>query len=199
MRTLSKIFLIIFNLFLIVTVAYGQTPLKEEYEKGQLMLKVKKNIFNFPLEVYGAYISITDQTVRIDSLVYQEFQPGTRHTVKEHIIPFSQFKTSYPETFKKIQLKLPAELITLFKKYGVYYIARVGRTFAPEDTIPHKVKIKRKWKTLKSENYNKLLLIKFKEDVNVIEFCEKLRYLKFIIRATPDYKIVPFDVPTDPW
>jgi len=197
----TKIKLSITFLLLLFSFCYvlSQNSLFNEYEKGQLILKVKTNIFKFPLEVYGAYISIKDHSVQIDSVVCQEFQPGTRHRVKEHIINYNQFKTSHPEIFKKIYLKLPPELVTLFKKYGVYYIARVSRTFAPEDTIPHQVRTRLGWKTLKSEDYNKILLIKFNKCVNVVEFCNLLKKIKFIIFADPDYKIVPFSVPNDPW
>ena len=188
--------------FLILLISSGnvlsQRSLFEKYEKGQVILKVETNIFKFPLEVYGAYISITNHSVQIDSLVYQEFQLGTRHRVKEQIINYYQFKTSHPEIFKKIHLKLPPELVTLFKKYGVYYIARVSQTFAPEDTIPHRVKTRLGWKTLKSKNYNKLLLIKFNENANVIEFCDVLNKINFVIFADPNYKIVPFSFPNAP-
>lgn len=180
-----------------VIISYGQTPLKEKYGDGQLLLYIKTNIFDFPLEVYGAYISIENNKVTIDSVVYQEFKSGTRHPIKRQIIPFSKFKTKHPQISPKIKLQLPSKLISLFKKYGVYYIERLGPTFAPQDTLPHKVLTRYGWKKMKSRNYNKKLFIKFNKKSSVIEFCNELKKLKFIDNATPNYKLTPFANPSD--
>ncbi len=198
MRTLKITFFI--TLLLILHGFASQHKLPEKYMKGQVIVKLNREIIRLPLEVYGVYISIKGNQVKIDSVNYQIYKKGTRFAIKRRLrMNFNKFKNKYPEISKKININIPPDLLRLLKKYGVYNIQRNAYAFAPEDTLPHQVKTIFGEKIVKSENYNKYLYFEFDKTKNVKEFCKELEKLKYVIYANPNYEMIAFTPPNDTW
>jgi hypothetical protein len=198
---------LIVNIFLLFTSSYSQELLpSRDYVKGEVLLTTHQNVFDFPLEVYGAYISIVGNRVFIDSVIYSEFKENTRVIKNETIIPFPQFKKEDRRVAKKNHLKLNKELLNAFKTYGVYYIERCYKAFSPDDTlkqysrrdlynqrykhlfpnhydstIDHSRKVFGDTdKILKTENANKELSIKFNPKFDVLKVVDQLKKLKSV-------------------
>ena len=165
---------------------------RNSYEKGELLLFLNTDLFNFPLEVYGAYFSYQNNTVSVDSFVLQHFKPDTRVRVKEEIISEQSLLQHYPGIRDNIKFTFPAELVNLFKKYEVYYVARLAHCFSPSDTIPHYINTIKGRKLHKSENDNLNLVIKFNEKFEPLKVAEELNKLEFVKAAEPNAKIIMF-------
>ncbi len=199
--------IIVFSLLLLLLcgTVFTQESQESAYVKGRVILKVNRDIVHFPLEVYGVYFTLDDSTIRIDSVNYQVYKKGSRVKGKRFAIKrelrleAKEYKKKHPHIFEKIRLNLPSELITLFKKYDVYHIERIGRAFAPEDTLPHEIQGRLGRKIVKSPNYNRYLRIEFSKDKTVIEFCNELEKLDYVTYANPSYYVYEFAQPTDTW
>jgi len=161
-------------------------------------------MFRFPLEVYAAYLSYTEDLenkINIDRFVVQTFSgPESRRSIREDTLSRTDLHTLKPELFEKIGLYLTDDIISLFKEHGVYFIRRGVSAFSPSDTIPRNIKnlVTGKDMLVKSENQNKSLIIRFDEKVDVVRFAEKLNKLKCIKLAAPQKPIDTYSVPNDP-
>ena len=190
----------IFLFLIMFSIIIAQNKLPEKYIKGRVVMKVKWNIINLPLEVYGVYISINDSKIKIDSVNYQVYKKGTRFAIKRNLrMNFEEFKNKYPEVSKKIKLNIPPDLLRLFKKYEVYHVERIGKAFAPKDTLLHPVRTRLGEKMLKSDNENRYLRFEFDKSKDVKKFCKELEKLKYVIYANPEYEVISFTTPNDPW
>jgi len=193
------IFLSVF-LFLIISVhAFAQNDFS--YEPSEIAIKVPDGYFDFPLEVYGAYISFDKEgaTIKIDSFLCQFFKPNSRIVERQKTLDIDSLSRAYPNIQNKVHLNLTPPILRLFKKYGVYLIKRVGETFSPQDTIPHYWKRRDgKMILVKSPNMNKLLSIKFDKRFDPPEVAREFEKLKDIIYARPNYLVIPHMAPNDP-
>lgn len=195
---------IFFLLLLFFNFSLGQENCCSEneidYFEGTLHVYVTSNFFDFPLESYATYVSIeNDSKIKMDSIVINQFRPGTRIIEFEKVVEYAPVLAKNSGLSKDPKINFNKDIISLFKKYGVYYIARGIKSFSPQDTIPHYIKTRRKGRVLtQSRNFNKSLVIKFSEKSRTKEFADELRLLKGIEQVQLDEKIMEFFVPNDP-
>jgi hypothetical protein len=124
---------ILLILFLLLNGLQGQNT---EYVPGELLIDLKKDIFNFPLEVYGAYISFNDKLeLQIDSVAFLHFKTYSRQIVAEEVIPFFLFKNLYPDIACYINPQFPKELIDMLDDYEVYWIQRIVKDIQTQNGI----------------------------------------------------------------
>lgn len=197
---MKQIVLRIFLIIILPLLVFSQNKMSTKFIPGEVILKVKWNLIELPLEVYGLYITYNNNEIQIDSVNYQDYKEGTRFAIKRRLrMDFKKFKEKNPEVAKKIKVKIPEGLLKLLKKYKVYHIERNAYAFAPEDTLPHPVQTRFGEKIVRSENYNKYLLFEFDKSKDVKEFCKELEKLKYVIYANPNYEIIEFRTPEDTW
>jgi TonB family protein len=155
----------------------------DDYVKNELNLKIDTDIFEFPLEVCGAYLTYSQDSglMKIDSFHYLNFWPNTRTIKAEEKISLSDFKNRFPNIYNKITFEPPKSLQKLFKKYEVNYIGRVVKNFALSDTIP-KSRIGRTGKKfeIKLPNQNKYLKISFPENFDAMQIKPEFECLSYV-------------------
>ena len=201
----------IFLLFLLIIICsiYAQentyTDKNVDYIKGTLFIYLENNSFDFPLETYATYISFQDNNIKMDSIIINQSRQGTKIVESKKVVKYNSGLAKSIGLSKEPKLKLNKDIISLFKKYGVYYIARRIDSFSPQDTLPHYIEPRGKGRTLtKRRNYNKHLIIQFTDKLNTIKFAEELRKLKGIRKVEFNQKALPFnsndqDYPNDPY
>jgi len=173
------------------------------------MVKVtlKRDLFKFPLEIYGAFISIKDDstTLEIDSL---RLLSGSSLYTEGDIISYNDLVMNHLELASNISMDFDEDFIKELKKIDAYYIARGVREYNQDDTLPHKIITRRGTKVVKSPNFNLHLTIKYKSNndpVNVIEEFKKLKCVEYsVVNQIPfedqfeKPKIVYKEMPTLP-
>ena len=190
---------------------YAQNETSQKYVKGEVRLKLHKNFFDFPLEVYGAYIKVQGEQLTIDSVFYLTFKNEYRSIESEKIISFIEFKKQYPNIADKIHLTLDEELLNFFEKYEVHFIGRIHKTFSPDDTLkrlsrrelfnqrfkhlfPNKycdtIDYSRNVfgpqdKILTVSNANRNLIIKFNPEVDIVHVINELKTIKSVEKVNP--------------
>jgi hypothetical protein len=137
--------------------------------------------------------------MKMDSLVINQFRPGTEIIESEKVVKYDPAALKEAGLSKKPAMSFSKEMISLFKKYGVYYISRGVRSFSLQDTLPHYKTTKRKGRFLTQRtNYNKSLTIKFTEKSSTEKFAKLLSRLKGVRRVGLNEKVMEFFVPNDP-
>lgn len=165
---------------------------------GELFIYLEGNYFDFPLEAYAAHVSFdSNEIVIMDSIIINHIRPGTKIIETEEIVSYKTLSSDHPNIYNKIRLNFNKNIVSLFKQYGVYYISRGIKSFSPQDTLPHYIQTRRKGKVLRSRpNYNKSLIIKFKNISKTNEFAEELIKIKGIRKVQLHEKVMEFSIPT---
>lgn len=150
------------------------------YVQGEVLVRLNQNLFKFPLEVYGAFISIEDEsyTIKIDSV---HLLSGRSYIEEGDIVSYEELVENSPKLILNISMDFDKEFITELKNIDAYYIARIIKSFAPADTLPHYVNTRRGIKLVQSRNWNKSLIIKYNsiEDAKqVTDYFSKLECVK---------------------
>ncbi len=193
MKSLIYFFVV---LFLISHQAFANDS---EPAPGRIRVEVPDGFFDFPLEVYGAIISVENSEIKLDTALYLDFKHDDYRSIKEiRKIPIEHLAEMQKGLKEKLKLSLPQDFIQLIKKYNVYKIERTVKTFSPLDTIPHPF-VRRDGQTIyeRRANYNKYLMIYFDEKFDpkvVAEEFLKLPYIKF---SMPEYPIEYYADPND--
>ena len=208
------IFIVTFLLYLPLSL-FSQIKYPDNIIKGEVMFSIYQEMFDFPLEVYGAYIHVHDRQVTIDSVVYLTFRDEYRNIKNEQVIAYDVFKDQYPDIAQKIHLNLSKPLVNFFERYGVYFIKRSYKTFSPIDTlkrISRRELFNRRFKylfpelyndttdyslkvfgpedkILTTENANKYLLVKFNPDFDVQEVMKNLKQLDCVKSVNPNVRV----------
>ena len=194
------VYKVLVPLLILLGICNAQLP-NTEWGKGHLLVHLNKDMFKFPLEVYGVYVSYprdTENNVQIDSFFIQNFtEPGSRSIKSRETISKDDLIRSRPELLKQIHLDLSPELIKAFKQNGVYSIERIVKNFSYKDTIPHNIKCFKGQAVIKKGNENLDLKIGFDKSVDVVKFAEDLKKLKSVKDASPEKPIVDFENPHD--
>ncbi len=172
-----------------------------DFIPGELIVRLEGNYFDFPLEAYATYVSFdTNEIIKMDSIVINHIRPGTNIIESEKIVNYKKLSFEHEMIFNKIKINFNKNIISLFKRYGVYYIARGIKSFSPQDTLSHYIQTRRKGRVLISRpNYNKSLIIKFKNKSKTKEFAEELRKIKGIKEVQLHQKVIEFFIPNDTW
>lgn len=193
-------FLLIVSFFVLPFLIVAQEDFKYKYVEGELLIGVPDGALNFPLDVYAGYVSYSkcNDSITIDSLVYMTFKPGTRTINSENILTPVALKSLKPDLSDNISMNFGKEIIEIFKKYGVFYIKRGVKAFAPSDTIPHYITSRRGKKVLtKSYNFNKSLVIKFDKKYDIKKIAAELKGIKDVSNAQPNAIAEEFTQPDD--
>lgn len=171
------------------------------YAPGRILIDVPNGYFDFPLEVYGAYISSGKEKegIQIDSVLFLAFKPNSRIIENEKIINYDSLFLKNPLIYGDTKLNFSQRIIGLLKKYHVYLIKRNVKTFSPLDTIPHFIRRRDGKDVLVTRpNYNKYLVIEFDKCFDPKKVAEDFAKLPDITSAQPDYIITPYEAPKDP-
>ena len=183
MKAKISIFLILqFSIFL------NAQP-QPEYVPGDVLVTVPDGYFNFPLEVYGAFISysVSDEeiVVHIDSVKYQTFLPNSRVKEREEVISANIFLKKHETIHKQIEINISDDMIKVFYQFKVHYIQRIAEGFSPQDTISKNIRspLTGEMKLNKRSNWNNHLLIKFSPEIdfrNVVNALKPLPDVKYV-------------------
>lgn len=181
---MAKIIIISFFLF-----CFSVSSSQENYVQGEVQVRLNQNLFKFPLEVYGAFISLKDKThtIKIDSL---HLLTGSSYIEDGEIVSYEELAESNPELISRISMDFDKEFIYELKKIDTYYIARVIKSFDPADTLPHYVNTRLGRKQVTSPNWNMSLIIKYNSKTDVIEVAKKLNNLDCIQVAWVNEKLI---------
>lgn len=176
MNNLKLYKIIIISFFLIF---FSISLSQENYVQGEVRVRLNQNLFKFPLEVYGAFISIEDEsrTIKIDSL---HFLLGSSYNKDGEIISYEELAESNPELISRISIDFDKEFIYELEKIDTYYIARGIKSFDPKDTLPHYINTRFGRKQVTSPNWNMSLSIKYNNETDAIEVAKKLNNLACI-------------------
>lgn len=167
--------------------------LDEKYVAGQILLTVPDSYVEFPLEIYGAYISFgkSDSIIQIERILFLALKPGSRRIEKERILDYDSLLSINPSIQEKVQLNFSNNILRLFKKYRVTVVKRISKVFSPLDTIPHIIYRQGSNALATSPNYNKYLIIEFSKDFDAKVVAEDFIKLKDISEALPNYYLTP--------
>ncbi len=194
-------FILIFICLLIF--AQGQSFAQQRdcaYAPGKISLDVPDGCFDFPLEVFGAYISFEKRSdnLKIDSLIYSYFKPNSRVIEREKVLSTASALKTFPRLNDKLKLNFSKEILGLFRKYSVKFIKRNFKTFSPQDTIPHPVRGRNGTeKLITRSNLNKYLIIEFDPSFDAKKVADDFKRLEDVLDARPDYYIIPHEGPND--
>jgi hypothetical protein len=157
---------------------------QHKYEKGEILVTLKDDLFHFTSNLFGVYVSFNDKLkiIKVDSAVYLKYKDGSRQINLMDTISYyeNQEKCQGPE----LNQNLPKILIHELNDIEAYYIGRVIKTFFPEDTTFHAITSRTGTKWVRSHNYNKYLIIKYKSKIDPIKLVQRLENLDFVEHAT---------------
>ncbi len=168
-------------IILTLTVLFSNifSSIQKDYIQGMVRVTLNRDLFKFPLEVYGAFISIENDStsLEIDSL---RLLSGSSLYIEGDIISYYDLVKNNSELASNISMDFDGEFIKELKKIDVYYIARGVREFNPADTLPHKIYVRGKIKVVKSPNFNLHLTIKYKSNKDAMKVAEEFKNLKCV-------------------
>jgi hypothetical protein len=154
-----------------------------------------------PRETYGAYISYDEnKNIVIDSLSKNVYHPKYNTLYSDETVSYEDFMRSKKELAGKIKMEFGQDLVDLFYKYGVYYIQRLSRSYAPEDTLPRYVFNRNKGKRVltKSSDKSKLLSIRFSRKDKTKKLMQELRKIPSVLSIQFVTRPIEDSVPNDP-
>jgi hypothetical protein len=156
--------------------------------------------FKMPRETYGAYISYDEnKNIVIDSLSKNVYHPKYNTLYSDETVSYEDFMRSKKELAGKIKMEFGQDLVDLFYKYGVYYIQRLSRSYAPEDTLPRYVFNRNKGKRVltKSSDKSKLLSIRFSRKDKTKKLMQELRRIPSVLSIQFVTRPIEDSVPND--
>lgn len=162
---------------------------QKEYVEGMVIVSLKRDLFKFPLEVYGAFISISDDsiTLSIDRLCLLQ---GTSLYYTGSVISYKDYFNIDLELASSIRMDFKKDFIKLLKKIDAYYIERGVHNFNPLDTLPHVVNIHGRTKVVRSPNFNLHLTIMYKSDIDARMVVEKFKKLESVTYSVVNQKFI---------
>jgi hypothetical protein len=181
--------IILFILVVSLTFLSNSISRQQDYVQGELFVTLNDNLFDFPIDVYAAYISFSDVLPKIilDSVVTLVFKPRSRIVEQENIISFEYLSKNNPELSSQLNIHFPIEFIELLKTIDAYWIGRSIKAFSWSDSLLHPVTTKMhpirgriRTKQIKSPNFGKYLTIKYKAKMDALEICKELKNLSCI-------------------
>jgi len=160
---------------------------QKEYVEGMVIVSLKRDSFKFPLEVYGAFISISDDSISlsIDRLC---LLPDTSLHIARNVISYTDLFNIDLELASSIRMDFEKDFIKLLKKIDAYYIERGVHNFNPCDTLPHVVNIHGRTKIVRSPNFNLHLTIMYKSDIDARMVVEEFKKLESVTYSVVNQK-----------
>jgi hypothetical protein len=176
---------------LLIFISFPLLSQQPEYVPGMVFVGLKYNWFKFPSEVYGAFISIQEDTstLELDSL---RLLAGSSLYVDGDVVSYDEYSTTNPEIVSKIQINFNGAFISELKKIDAYYIARRSRKFSPADTLPHYIYPRRGPKIIKGRNSNLSLVIEFNANIDPMKVAERFKKLNCVKYAVPNQIVIEF-------
>ncbi len=162
---------------------------QQDYVQGELFVALNDNLFDFPLNVYAAYISFSDvlPEIILDSVVTLVFKPRSRFIEQENIVSFEYLSKNDPEISSQLNIYFPVEFIESLKAIDAYWVGRSHKTFSWSDTLLHPITMKRhpvhgriRTKLIKGHNLGKYLTIKYNAKRDALEISRELKKLSCI-------------------
>ncbi len=199
MQKFIKIILII----VVVSLTFFSNSISQQldYVQGELVVTLNDNLFDFPLDVYAAYISFSDvlPEIILDSVVTLVFKPRSRFIEQENIVSFEYLSKNDPELSSQLNIYFPIEFIESLKTIDAYWIGRSVKSFSWSDTLLHPVTMKRhpvhgriRTNLIKSPNFGKYLIIKYKAKRDALEISRELNNLSCIKNSQVNEKLIEY-------
>lgn len=131
-------------------------------------------------------------------MVYKDYK--SRTILREEKLSYQNLIQIRPDLSNKINFNLTSDIFDAFKRYNVYYISRLAKSWAPEDTIYHIVypPFNMKPFIVKEENLNARVLIKFDTTLNIDEVANEFKKIEGIKNVEFVYPIIEYSYPNDP-
>jgi hypothetical protein len=166
---------------------------QQDYVQGELKVTLNDNLFDFPLDVYAAYISFSDvlPEIILDSVVTLVFKPKSRFIKQENIVSFEYLSKNDPELSSQLNIYFPIEFIESLKTIDAYWVGRSFKSFSWSDTLLHPIHTRMGTKLIKSPNFGKSITIKYKAKIDAVKISRELKNLSCIHDAYVNQ--IPFE------
>jgi len=178
-----------------------------DYVQGEVIIAPNGNLFDFPEDIYAAYISFNDglSNIGIDSVVALEYKPKCRMIKQEKIISFEYLSEYDPELSSQLNIHFPTELNEFLKSIKAYWIGRRRKSISMSDTLLHPHKIRKNpvtgrsmTKLVKHPNFVNYITIKYKANWDALEISRELKKFSCIHDAFVNQILLPEPSITNP-